>query len=649
MIDLIFPDGSKRPYDDGVTAKQVAASIAPSLAKRSVLAKLDGELWDIDRPLPHGGRFELLTRESPEALETLRHDASHVMAEAVQELFPGTQVTIGPSIEDGFYYDFARDEPFSLDDLAKIEQRMKEIVDRDEPIRREVWSREEAIAHFKSIGEHYKAEIVEGIPAGEDVSVYFQGKWKDLCRGPHLPSTKAVGKAFKLTKLAGAYWRGDHRNAQLQRIYGTAWASEADLEAHLHRLEEAEKRDHRRIGRAMDLFHLQEEGKGMVFWHPKGWALYQTLERYMRRKLDAAGYDEIKTPQVMDRILWEKSGHWEKYRPNMFVCETEEGETLAVKPMSCPGHIQVFNFGQKSYRDLPLRFAEFGSCHRYEPSGALHGLMRVRGFTQDDGHIFCRENQIEAETKAFIALLTEVYADIGLELSGLRFATRPEIRAGSDEVWDKAEASLEAAIKAAGVEYELNPGDGAFYGPKLDFTVKDAIGRTWQCGTLQLDFVLPGRLDAEYIAEDGSKQVPVMMHRAIFGSFERFLGILIENYAGAFPLWLAPVQVVVATITSDADDYAREVVAALKAKGLRVESDLRNEKINYKVREHSLAKVPVIAVLGRREAELRQVALRRFGSDGQEVVGLDEAAIALAMQANAPDIGRANAGPGEAG
>ncbi|MGH6963520.1 MAG: threonine--tRNA ligase [Phenylobacterium sp.] len=649
MIDLIFPDGSKRPFDDGVTGKDVAASIAVSLAKKAVLVKLDGELLDLDRPLPHGGKFEILTRESPEALETIRHDASHVMAEAVQELFPGTQVTIGPSIEDGFYYDFARDEPFSLDDLAKIEQRMKEIVDRDEPIRREVWKREDAIAHFKSIGEHYKAEIIEGIPAGEDVSVYYQGAWKDLCRGPHLPSTKAVGKAFKLTKLAGAYWRGDHRNAQLQRIYGTAWASEADLEAYILRIEEAEKRDHRRIGRAMDLFHLQEEGRGMVFWHPKGWSLYQTLERYMRRQLDAVGYQEIKTPQVMDRILWEKSGHWEKYRPNMFVCETEEGETLAVKPMSCPGHIQVFNFGQKSYRDLPLRFAEFGSCHRYEPSGALHGLMRVRGFTQDDGHIFCRENQIEAETKAFIALLTQVYADIGLELAGLRFATRPEIRAGSDDVWDKAEASLEAAVKAAGVEYELNPGDGAFYGPKLDFTVKDAIGRTWQCGTLQLDFVLPARLDAEYVAEDGSKQVPVMMHRAILGSFERFLGILIENYAGAFPLWLAPVQVVVATITSDADDYAREVAQALAAKGLRVETDLRNEKINYKVREHSLAKTPVIAVVGRREAELRQVALRRLGSDGQQVIGLEEAAIALALQADPPDIARQQAVEREAG
>ncbi|MDB5424156.1 MAG: thrS, partial [Phenylobacterium sp.] len=530
-----------------------------------------------------------------------------------------------------------------------IEQRMKEIVDRDEPIRREVWKRDDAIAHFKSIGEAYKAEIIEGIPAGEDVSVYFQGKWKDLCRGPHLPSTKAVGKAFKLTKLAGAYWRGDHRNPMLQRIYGTAWASEADLEAHLHRLEEAEKRDHRRIGRAMDLFHMQEEGKGMVFWHPKGWALYQTLERYMRRRLDAAGYQEIKTPQVMDRVLWEKSGHWEKYRPNMFVCETEEGETLAVKPMSCPGHIQVFNFGQKSYRDLPLRFAEFGSCHRYEPSGALHGLMRVRGFTQDDAHIFCREEQIEGETKAFIALLTQVYADIGLELSGLRFATRPDIRAGSDAVWDKAEAALEAAIKAAGVDYELNEGDGAFYGPKLDFTVKDAIGRTWQCGTLQLDFVLPERLEAEYVAEDGSKQVPVMMHRAILGSFERFLGILIENYAGAFPLWLAPVQVVVATITSDADDYARGVVEALRAKGLRVESDLRNEKINYKVREHSLAKVPVIAVVGRREAELGQVALRRLGSDGQEVIDLDAASMMLALQADPPDIARERAGSGEAG
>ena len=649
MIDLIFPDGSKRPYDDGVTAKEVASSIAPSLAKRSVLAKLDGELLDMDRPLPHGGQFELLTRDSPDVLETIRHDASHVMAEAVQELFPGTQVTIGPAIEDGFYYDFARDEPFSLDDLAKIEERMKQIVDRDEPIRREVWKRDDAIAHFKSIGEAYKAEIIEGIPAGEDVSVYRQGNWKDLCRGPHLPSTKAVGKAFKLTKLAGAYWRGDHRNPMLQRIYGTAWASEADLEAYLHRIEEAEKRDHRKIGRAMDLFHMQEEGRGMVFWHPKGLTLWQTIEAYVRRRLDAAGYVEVRTPQVLDRVFWEKSGHWEKYRPNMFVCETEEGEELSLKPMNCPGHVQIFKFGQKSYRDLPLRMAEFGACHRYEPSGALHGLMRVRAFTQDDAHIFCREDQIEEETTKFIELASSIHADFGLERDYIALATRPEIRAGSEAFWDKAEAQMLAAARKAGVEPVIAEGDGAFYAPKLDFVLKDAIGRQWVCGTIQLDYVLPERLDAEYTGEDGQKHRPVMLHRAICGSLERFIGVLIENYAGAFPLWLAPVQVVVATITSDADDYAQEVVAALRAKGLRVEADVRNEKINYKVREHSLGKTPVIAVVGRREAELRQVALRRLGSDGQEVIDLDAAAIALALQANPPDIARMQSTVGEAG
>ena len=638
MIELIFPDGNKRQYEDGATGREVAASIAKSLEKKAVLVKLDGELLDLDRPLARGGRFELLTRESPEALETIRHDVSHILAEAVQELFPGTQVTIGPAIEDGFYYDFARDEPFSLDDLARIEQRMKEIVDRDEPIRREVWSRDEAVAHFKSIGEAYKAEIIQDLPAGEEISVYRQGNWKDLCHGPHLPSTKFAGKAFKLTKLAGAYWRGDHRNAQLQRIYGTAWASEADLEAYLKRIEEAEKRDHRKLGAAMDLFHMQEEGKGMVFWHPKGWTLWRTLEAYLRRKLERAGYQEIKTPQVMDRVFWEKSGHWEKYRANMFVCETEEGETLSVKPMSCPGHVQVFNAGQRSYRSLPLRMAEFGSCHRYEPSGSLHGLMRVRAFTQDDAHIFCREDQVAGEVEAFVRLLTEVYADLGLPLFELNFATRPEVRAGSDEDWDVAEALLESAVKAAGVEYVVNPGDGAFYGPKLDFKVKDAIGRVWQCGTLQLDRILPERLDAAYVGEDGAKHRPIMLHRAIFGSFERFLGILIENYAGAFPLWLAPVQVVVATITSDADDYAREVAATLRAKGMRVETDLRNEKINYKVREHSLAKVPVIAVVGRREAELGQVALRRLGSDRQEVLDMQAAANGLALQASPPDV-----------
>jgi len=639
MIDLIFPDGSKRQYDDGVTGKAVAASIAPSLAKRAALIKLDGELYDVERPLPHGGKFEILARDAADALETLRHDTSHIMAEAVQELFPGTQVTIGPSIEDGFYYDFARDEPFSLDDLATIEARMKEIVDRDEPIQREVWSRDEAVKHFKEIGEAYKAEIIEGIPAGEDVSVYRQGNWKDLCRGPHFPSTKFVGKAFKLTKLAGAYWRGDHRNAQLQRIYGTAWASEEDLAAHLHRIEEAEKRDHRKIGRAMDLFHLQEEAKGMIFWHPKGWTLYRTLEAYMRRRLDDDGYVEVKAPQLMDREMWERSGHWQKFAHAMFTCETEEGEVLALKPMNCPGHVQIFNHGQKSYRDLPLRMAEFGACHRYEPSGALHGIFRVRAFTQDDAHIFCREDQIEDESTKFVKLLESVYRDCGLELHAVKLALRPELRFGSDEVWDVAEQKLERAAKNAGIaEVEMLPGEGAFYGPKLEFHLKDAIGRTWQCGTLQLDYVLPERLDAEYVAEDGSKQRPVMLHRAICGSLERYLGVMIENFAGAFPLWLAPVQVVVATITSDADAYAAEVAAALRAKGLRVETDLRNEKINYKVREHSLAKVPVLAVVGRREAELGQVALRRLGSDGQQVIALAEAANALASEANPPDL-----------
>jgi threonyl-tRNA synthetase len=639
MIDLIFPDGSKRQYDDGATGKAVAASIAPSLAKRAALIKLDGELYDVDRPLPHGGHFEILTRDARESLETLRHDASHIMAEAVQELFPGTQVTIGPSIEDGFYYDFARAEPFSLDDLSAIEAKMKEIVDRDEPISREVWKRDEAIAHFKSIGEAYKAEIIEGIPAGEDVSVYRQGNWKDLCRGPHFPSTKFVGKAFKLTKLAGAYWRGDHRNAMLQRIYGTAWASDADLEAYIHRIEEAEKRDHRKIGKAMDLFHLQEEAKGMIFWHPKGWTLYRTVEAYMRRRLDADGYVEVKAPQLMDRELWEKSGHWQKFSHAMFTCETEEGEVLAVKPMNCPGHVQIFNHGQKSYRDLPLRMAEFGACHRYEPSGALHGIFRVRAFTQDDAHIFCREDQIEAESTKFVRLLESVYRDCGLELHAVKLALRPELRFGDDAVWDIAEAKLERAARNAGIaEVEMLPGEGAFYGPKLEFHLRDAIGRTWQCGTLQLDYVLPERLDAEYVAEDGSKQRPVMLHRAICGSMERFIGVMIENYAGAFPLWLAPVQVTVATITSDADDFAHQAAAALRAKGLRVELDLRNEKINLKVREHSLAKVPVIAVVGRREAEEGKVALRRLGSDGQEILDLAAAANLLAMQASPPDV-----------
>ncbi len=648
MIDLIFPDGSVRQFDEGVSGRDVAASIAKSLEKRALLIKLDGALLDLDRPLPGGGKFEILTRESPEALEVIRHDASHIMAEAVQDLFPGTQVTIGPAIEDGFYYDFARETPFSLDDLASIEKRMGEIVDRDEKIVREVWDRETAIAHFKAIGEAYKAEIITDLPDTETITVYRQGAWKDLCLGPHLPSTRHVGKAFKLTKLAGAYWRGDHRNAQLQRIYGTAWASEADLAAHLTRIEEAERRDHRKIGRAMDLFHLQEEAKGMIFWHAQGWTLYRTVENYMRRRLDADGYVEVKAPQIMDRGLWEKSGHWEKFGQNMFTCESAEGEELAVKPMNCPGHVQIFNFGQKSYRDLPLRMAEFGACHRYEPSGALHGIMRLRAFTQDDAHIFCREDQIEEETTRFVRLLNSVYADFGLELHSVKLALRPDLRAGTDEVWDIAEQKLDrAARQAVDMPIEHLPGEGAFYGPKLEFHLRDAIGRTWQCGTLQLDFVLPERLDAEYVAEDGSKQKPVMLHRAICGSMERFIGVMIENYAGAFPLWLAPTQVVVTTITSDADDYARQVVNALKAAGLRVEIDLRNEKINYKIREHSLAKTPVIAVVGRREAEEGKLALRRFGSDGQTILTLDEAISALSLEALAPDAARAVKAKGE--
>jgi threonyl-tRNA synthetase len=641
MIDLEFPDGSVRQFEEGATGRDVAASIAKSLEKRSALVKLDGALLDLDRPLTHGGKFELLTRDSPEALDTLRHDASHVMAEAVQELFPGTQVTIGPAIEDGFYYDFARDEPFSLDDFPAIEKRMAQIVDRNEKIRREVWPREEAIAHFESIGETYKAQLIRDLPESEDISVYYQGQWKDLCLGPHFPSTGFVGKAFKLTKLAGAYWRGDARNAQLQRIYATAWASQEDLDAYLLRIEEAEKRDHRRIGKAMGLFHMQEEGRGMVFWHAKGWTLWRALEAYMRRRLDEDGYQEVKTPQILDRALWVKSGHAEKFGHAMFMCETPEGEQLAVKPMNCPGHIQIFNVGQKSYRDLPLRMAEFGSCHRYEPSGGLHGIMRVRAFTQDDAHIFCREDQIEGETTRFVHLLNSIYADLDVVLDSVKLALRPDLRAGSDAIWDQAEARLERAARSAGVEVELLPGEGAFYGPKLEFHLKDAIGRTWQCGTLQLDFVLPERLDAEYVAEDGSKQRPVMLHRAVLGTFERFLGIMIENYGGHFPLWLAPVQVVVATITSDADDYARAVAARFQAAGLRVETDLRNEKINYKVREHSLAKTPVIAVVGRKEAETGHVALRRLGSDGQNILLLGEAAAQLAHEALAPDLKRA--------
>ncbi|WP_333592438.1 threonine--tRNA ligase [Brevundimonas sp.] len=638
MIDLKFPDGAVRQFPPTATGRDVAASISPSLAKRVALVELNGEQRDLDRPLEIGGDFRLLTREDPEALETIRHDAAHILAQAVQELFPGTQVTIGPAIEDGFYYDFFREEPFSTDDFAAIEKRMAEIVDRDEKLVREVWSRDEAIKMFEAKGETFKAELIRDLPESETITVYRTGNWADLCRGPHFPTTKFVGKAFKLTKVAGAYWRGDSKREQLQRIYATAWANQADLDAYLTRLEEAEKRDHRKIGRQMELFHMQEEGRGMVFWHPKGWTLWQVIEAYMRRRLTAAGYVEVKTPQVLDRKFWEASGHWDKYRPNMFVCETVEGETLSLKPMNCPGHVQIFDQGQRSYRELPLRMAEFGACHRYEPSGALHGLMRVRGFTQDDAHIFCREDQIVEETTRFIELARSVHADLGMETAYINLATRPEVRAGSDEFWDKAEAQMAEAARAAGVEPVIAEGDGAFYAPKLDFVVKDAIGREWTCGTIQLDYVLPDRLGAEYIGEDGAKHRPVMLHRAILGSFERFIGIMIENYAGAFPLWLAPVQAVVATITSDADPYAEEVAAKFRAAGLRVETDLRNEKVGYKVREHSVGKVPVIAVVGRNEAAEGKVALRRLGSQAQELLTVEEAIAALTAEATPPDL-----------
>ncbi|WP_420434106.1 threonine--tRNA ligase [Hyphobacterium sp.] len=642
MINVTLPDGAVRELPEGASPMDLAEGISKSLAKKAIIARVDGQEWDLTRPLEGDARVELITRDMPEALEVIRHDAAHVLAQAVQELFPGTQVTIGPAIEDGFYYDFARDEPFSTEDFEAIEKRMAEIVDRDLPFEREVWDRNEAIAHFKSIGEDYKAELISDLPEDEVITIYRQGDWIDLCRGPHLPSTGGIGKAFKLMKVAGAYWRGDHRNAMLQRIYGTAWADDKQLKAHLLRIEEAEKRDHRKVGRQMDLFHMQEEARGQVFWHDKGWTLYRTLENYMRRRLEDAGYEEVKTPVLIDRKLWEESGHWDKFRENMFTAQTEDGEVLALKPMNCPAHVQIFRSGQKSYRDLPLRMAEFGSCSRYEPSGALHGLMRVRGFVQDDAHIFCLENQIESETAAFIELLNSVYADLGFEDFIVKFSDRPETRAGSDETWDKAEKALMDATKAAGVEMILNPGEGAFYGPKLEFVLRDAIGRDWQCGTLQVDFVLPDRLDAEFIGEDNDRHRPVMLHRAILGSFERFIGILIENYSGKFPLWLAPLQVVVATITSDADDYALEVAETLKKAGLRAKTDLRNEKINYKVREHSVGKVPVIAVVGMKEAENRKVALRFLGEGNkqQEILDLEDAAAQLAENASPPDLKR---------
>ncbi|NOX40584.1 MAG: threonine--tRNA ligase [Alphaproteobacteria bacterium] len=644
-ISLTLPDGNKRSYPTGTTGLEVAADISKSLAKSAISCSIDGAHRDLSTVLSADCDFAIHTmKDDAQALELIRHDCAHIMARAVQELWPDTKVTIGPVIANGFYYDFDRAEAFSVEDLAVIEKKMREIINLRDPVRTELWSRERAIKYFQNTEEPFKIELVGMIPKGEDLRMYWHGKWQDLCRGPHLVHTGQVpADAFKLMSVAGAYWRGDSNNPMLQRIYGVAFKNKNDLKAHLHMLEEAEKRDHRKLGREMDLFHIQEEAPGMVFWHPNGWTLYRVLQDYMRRRQIADGYQEINTPQVVDRKLWEASGHWEKYRENMFITEIDEEHANekrvnALKPMNCPCHVQVYNQGLKSYRDLPLRLAEFGSCHRYESSGSMHGLMRVRGFTQDDAHIFCTRAQIGAETKKFIELLTRVYQDLGFDKFEIKFSTRPDVRAGSDAVWDQAEEALENAIKALDLPYETDPGEGAFYGPKLDFKLTDAIGREWQLGTFQADFVLPERLDAEYIGEDGAKHTPVMLHRATLGSFERFLGVLIENYAGRFPLWLAPRQIVVASIVSDADDYVLEVVAALKAAGLRAEADIRNEKINYKVREHSVAKVPVILAIGMKEVEARSVSMRRLGDKGSKVLALGEVVEQLQAEATPPDL-----------
>ena len=629
MPKITLPDGSERQFDAAVSGADVAASIGAGLAKAAVAVRVDGDLWDLNRLIEDDVQLQILTRDSDDGLELLRHDAAHVLAEAVKELWPETQVTIGPAIENGFYYDFAREEAFTDADLETIEARMKEIVDRDEPIEREVWERDKAAEFFRGIGEAYKAEIIEGIPSDEDLTLYRQGSFIDLCRGPHLPSTGKLGKSFKLTHVSGAYWRGDSNNEMLQRVYGTAWSNDKQLRQHLHMLEEAEKRDHRRLAKVMDLFHFQEESPGAVFWHPKGWSLFQSLIGYMRDTQNAAGYQEINTPEIVARSLWEASGHWESFGDNMFTTETVDGRTYAIKPMNCPGHVQVFKQGITSYRDLPVRLAEFGKCHRYEPSGALHGMMRVRAFTQDDAHIFCTPEQITEESIAVCDLILGIYKTFGFEDVRIKFADRPDVRVGEDAVWDQAEAALLKALEAANLEYTHNPGEGAFYGPKLEFVLRDAIGRDWQCGTLQVDLNMPGRLGAAYIGEDGEKHLPVMLHRAIFGSLERFMAILIEHHAGNLPLWLAPVQVKVLTITSDADEYATEIEAALHAADLRAETDLRNEKISYKVREHSVAKVPVQFAVGQREIENRSVAIRRLGSKKQEVMSLDDAITAL--------------------
>lgn len=645
QISLSFPDGAKRDYPAGVTAAEVAASISPSLAKAAISASLDGAHWDLQWPIKRDARISINTMKDPvPALELIRHDLAHIMARAVQEIWPDVKVTIGPVRDAGWFYDFDRAEPFTPEDLGQIEARMKQIINAREPVRTEVWSRADAIAHYEKSNEPYKVELVNRIPEGEDLRMYWHGNWQDLCRGPHLQHTGQVpADAFKLTHVAGAYWLGDSTRPMLQRIYGIAFRSRDDLKAHLTMLEEAAKRDHRKLGREMDLYHMQEEAPGQVFWHPNGWTIYTTLQDYMRRRQRADGYVEVNTPQVVNRKLWEASGHWENYRENMFIVEVDEEGARekvinALKPMNCPCHVQIFNVGLKSYRDLPLRMAEFGSCARYEPSGALHGIMRVRGFTQDDAHIFCMPDQIEAETKKFIEFLSAVYADLGFDTWRIKLSTRPEKRIGTEESWDHAEAALANAVTAAGHEYEIFEGEGAFYGPKLEFVLTDAIGRDWQCGTLQVDPNLPERLDANYIGPDGAKHRPIMLHRACLGSFERFIGILIESHAGKLPLWLAPRQVVVASITSEADDYVEEVAAKLIAAGIRAECDTRNEKINYKVREHSLGKVPYIFAIGAKEVETRTVSVRRLGDTRTETVDLDAIVAALKTEATPPDL-----------
>jgi threonyl-tRNA synthetase len=623
MPIITLPDGNNLTFPDKVTGLDVAEKISKSLAKQAMIISVDGDLKDLDHIIEKDCSIKIFTSKNPEGLETIRHDTAHILAMAVQELFPGTQVTIGPVIENGFYYDFARKEPFTEDDLKKIENKMKEIVDRNEITKREVWERNKAISHFKKKGEIYKAELIEAIPENEDVSIYFHGDWHDLCRGPHLSSTGKIGKFFKLTKVSGAYWRGDSNNEMLQRIYGTSWATQKDLDEYLKRIEEAEKRDHRKLGKEMDLFHFREESPGSVFWHERGWALFQKLINYMRAKQDAAGYQEVNTPEILDRQLWEKSGHWEKYGENMYTSETPDEKVFAIKPMNCPGHIQVFNQGLKSYRDLPLRITEFGKVHRYEPSGALHGLLRVRAFTQDDAHIFCSEDQITSECLEVTNLILDIYKDLGFENVILKYADRPEVRVGEDEVWDKAETSLLEAVKASKLEYSINKGEGAFYGPKIEFVLRDAIGRDWQCGTLQVDLNLPGRLDASYVDKDGTKKVPVMLHRALFGSLERFIGILIENYAGKFPFWISPLQTAVIPISEEFDDYAIEVSKKIKQAGISSIVDLKKHNLNYKIRDHSLAKIPLLLICGKKEVDSNSVTIRRLDTNKQENMDLN--------------------------